>query len=54
MTSLKTEPPPKFVKINVLNDDAMHVKNEIKSYDTYNKRNKNPNADTNFNYLMIM
>ena len=53
-TSLKTEPPPKFVKINVLNDDAMHkVKNEIKSYDTYNKLNKNPNADTNLNYDII-
>ena len=47
-TSLKTEQPPKFVKINLLNDDAMHkVKNEIKSYVTYNKLNKNRNADTN-------
>ena len=53
-TSLKTEPPPKFVKINALNDNAMHkVKNEIKSYDTYNKLNKNPNADTNLNYDII-
>ena len=32
----------------------MHkVKNEIKSYDTYNKLNKNPNADTNLNYDII-
>ena len=31
----------------------MHkVKNEIKAYDTYNL-NKNPNADTNFNYDII-
>ena len=54
-TSLKTEPPPKFVKKNhVLNDDAMHkVKIEITSYDTYNKQNKNPNADTNLNYDII-
>ena len=53
-TSLKTEPPPKFVNINVLNDNAMHkVKNEIKSYDTYNKLNKNPNADINLNYDII-
>ena len=53
-TSLKTEQPPKCVTINVLNEDAMHkVKNEIKSYDTYNKLNKNPNADTNLNYDII-
>ena len=53
-TSLKTEQPPKFVKINVLNDDAMHkVKNEIKSYDTY-KLNKSPNADTNLNYDILI
>ena len=57
-TSLKTEPPLKFVKINVLNDDAIdneidNVKNEIKSYDTYNKLNKNPNADTNLNYDIL-
>ena len=52
-TSLKTEQPPKFVKINVLNDDAVKVKNEIKSYDTYNKLNKSPNADTNLNYDII-
>ena len=32
----------------------MHkVKNEIKSYDTYNKLNKNPIADTNLNYEII-
>ena len=50
-TSLKTEPPPKFEKNYVLNDNAMHkVKNEITSYDTYNKLNKNPNAVTNLNY----
>ena len=50
-TSLETETPPKFAKTYyVLNDDAMHkVKNEIMSYDTYNKLNKNPNADTNLN-----
>ena len=51
---MKTEPPPKFVNINVLNDDAMYnVKIEIKSYDTYNKLNKNPNADTNLNYDIL-
>ena len=26
---------------------------KIKSYDTYNKLNKNPNADTNLNYDII-
>ena len=53
-TSLQTESPPKSVQINVLNDDAMHkVENEIMSYDTYNKLNKNPNADTNLNYDII-
>ena len=32
----------------------MHkVKNGIKSYDIYNKLNKNPNADTNLNYDII-
>ena len=35
----------KIVKINVLNDDVSKGKNEIKSYDAYNKLNKNPNAD---------
>ena len=46
--SLKTEPPPKYVKINILNEEAMHkVKQEIKSNDIYNKLIKN--ADTNVN-----
>ena len=32
----------------------MHkVKNEIMSYDAYNKLNKNPNADRNLNYDII-
>ena len=30
--------PPKFVKINALNDDAFKDKNEIESCDTYNKQ----------------
>jgi len=38
---LKTKPRPKFVKINILNEDAVgKVKNEIKSYGIYNELNK--------------
>ena len=46
--------PPKFVKINTVDADAMiSVMNEIKSGNIYDKLNKNPTADPNCNYDII-
>ena len=45
---------PKYVKINTLNIDLMeNVKYKIKSYDIYDRKNKSPTADPNFNYEII-
>ena len=47
----KKEPPPKYVKINIVSTEAMqNVRHEIKSEEIYNKFNKKPTADPNSNY----
>ena len=52
--SFKTEPSPKYVKINISNEEAMYkVKYETKSSAIYNKLNKNQTVDRNFNYEII-
>ena len=44
----KTEPPLKYVKINILSTEAMqNVRHEIKSDNIYNKLNQIPNANPN-------
>ena len=52
--TVKLQSPPKYVKVNTLNADAMiKVMNEIKLGNIYEKLNKNPNADPNYNYDII-
>ena len=52
--TLKIHDPPKYVKINTLNIEAMeNVKLKIKSDDVYDRINKSPSADQNFNYDIL-
>ena len=52
--TVKLQSPPKYVKINTLNENAMiNVMNEIKLGNIYEKLNTNPNADPNYNYDII-
>ena len=50
----KNEPLPKYIKINIVNTEAMHnVRHEIKSEEIYNKFNKKPTADPNSNFTTL-
>ena len=50
----KKELLPKYVKINIVNTEAMHnVRHEIKSEEIYNKFNLKKTADPNSNYTTL-
>ena len=52
--TVKLQSPPKYVKMNTLNADAMiNIMNELKLGNIYETFNKNPNADPNYNYDII-